>query len=198
MPPTSPPADQQPPDHQTSRPPLGKDAVSPDRPVPPLARRLAGRLVGWSACERGASWSPWIRRRLRGCAAAGAAQGCGCAAAGAAQGSGCRRCGAAVGRGLDWPGLNQLSAVNWARACVRKGRVCAHRERVCMRGACVRWARASTCCGRCGRRARTWAQAFYLLPCTFLPVSALCLFALRVRALCLVRACTAPGPPQDQ
>ena len=40
-------------------------------------------------------------------------------AAGAAQAQG--------GSGFDWPGLNQLSAVNRARACVRKGRVCAHR-----------------------------------------------------------------------
>jgi hypothetical protein len=58
-----------------------------------------------------------------------------------------------------------------------------------MRMACVRWARAST-----------WAQAFYFylkatcsLPCTFLLVSALCLFALRsacFQPVCLVRACT--------
>jgi hypothetical protein len=44
-------------------------------------------------------------------------------AAGAAQAQG----GCGRGSGFDWPGLNQLSAVNRARACVRKGRVCAHR-----------------------------------------------------------------------
>jgi hypothetical protein len=30
-----------------------------------------------------------------------------------------RRAAAAVGSGFGWPGLNQLPAVNWARACVR-------------------------------------------------------------------------------
>jgi hypothetical protein len=93
-------------------------------------------------------------------------------AAGAAQAQG----GCGQGSGFDWPGLNLLSAVNRARA--RTGSACACAGRACAGHGLL-----------LGRRAPTWAQAFYLLPCTFLPVSALCLFSLRDCVLCACLSC---------